>query len=50
MSQKKVEVVRKTYRVLAKGVDERAVTSLVEAGLAERAARDNDRGAPQGET
>ena len=35
MSQENVEIVREAYRVLAKGVDERAVTNLVEAGLAD---------------
>ena len=33
MSQENVEIVREAYRVLAKGVDERPVTNLVEAGL-----------------
>ncbi len=35
MSQENVEIVRRAYRVFAKGVDERAVTSLVESGLAD---------------
>jgi ketosteroid isomerase-like protein len=35
MSQENVEIVREAYRVLAKGVDERAASSLVEAGLAD---------------